>query len=479
MARIALVNLPFQAEVASVAQTSVGPPMGLAYLAAVLRDAGHTVRLLDANALGLSLGDIGREIVDFEPQVVGTTAATPSIGLADRFGRMVHNLFSHPVPVVVGGPHASALPAETLAQFPGIDVAVVGEGESIAAPLVSTLAEGLLPERIPGVAFRTEKRSGRSRVDADVQVNPQAPPVQELDRLPFPARDLLPNRRYRTIDAWPTTCMVAMRGCPAGCNYCNVPGLAGRMVRRRTPQNVVAEMTDVSARYGVRHFSFLDDTFSTSRSWVESFCQALATSGLSSEVTWSCLTRPDLVDLPLLRTMKEAGLTRLEMGIESGSPAVLDMLGKGARIEQIREAFSMARQVGLVTLGFAMVNTPEETLEDLEKTAEEVLSIDPDFLQLSFCTPYPGTLLFDYCRENGLLLTTDWEEYRFLRTPVIRHRHLTDSQVVDRHREILRRFYARPGKAARLARLALLHPSTAKSFAFTSYLAVRHLFGKR
>jgi radical SAM superfamily enzyme YgiQ (UPF0313 family) len=476
MARVALVNLPFQEEMASVAQTSVGPPMGLAYLAAVLRDAGHSVTLVDANALGVTLGDLARELRELRPQVVGTTAATPSIALADRFGQMVHNLFSQPVPVVVGGPHGSALPEDTLGHFPGIDVVVIGEGEEIADRLMSTLAEGELPEGIPGVAYRLESHrnpTGKS----PACVNPPSPPVQDLDRLPFPARDLLPNGRYRTIDAWPTTCMVAMRGCPAGCNYCNVPRLAGRMVRRRTPQNVVAEMTDVAARYKVRHFSFLDDTFSTSRSWVESFCQALVTSGLAGEVTWSCLTRPDMVDLSLLQTMKGAGLTRIEMGIESGSPAVLEMLGKGATLDQIRDAFSAARQAGLVTLGFAMINTPEEAVQDIEATRDEVLSLDPDFLQLSFCTPYPGTPLFDYCRENDLLTTTDWADYRFLRTPVIRHRHLSPAEVVSRHRDILRRFYLRPKKAVRLAQIASSSTGRAKALAYTSFLALRHVLG--
>ncbi|MBM4353013.1 MAG: B12-binding domain-containing radical SAM protein [Deltaproteobacteria bacterium] len=477
MARVALVNLPFQEDVAAVAQTSVGPPMGLAYLAAVLREAGHTVGVLDANAVRRSMGDVGRELLELKPDVVGTTAATPSITLADRLGQMVHRLFARPVPVVVGGPHGSALPEQTLEQFQGIDVVVIGEGESIAHRLVSHLAEGELPLRVPGVAFRRPERRKNRGAGPEIQVNPPAPPVQDLDRVPFPARDLLPNHRYRTIDAWPTTCMVAMRGCPAGCRYCNVPRLAGRSVRRRSPQNVVAEMTDVSARYRVRHFSFLDDTFTTSRTWVESLCQALMASGLAGDVTWSCLTRPDMVDYPLLSMMKQAGLTRVEFGIESGSPAVLEMLGKGARLDQIREAFAAARKVGLVTLGFAMINTPEETSQDIDMTRDEVLLIDPDFLQLSYCTPYPGTPIFDYCRDNGLLTTTDWDEYRFLRTPVIRHRQLSREQVMKRHKEIIRGFYLRPEKALRLARIALSSPGTAKSLAYTSYLAMRHILG--
>jgi len=466
MAKVALINLPFQADVASIAQISVGPPMGLAYVAAVLEPAGHEVRIIDANALGLTFSDIVRDIVHFRPEVVGTTAATPSINLAGRLAEVVKQAIPRGTSVVVGGPHGSVLPIETLASFPDIDVVVIGEGELIADALITALAAGADLSQVPSIAYREE---GKSRLNAP------PPPDTNLDLIPFPARDLLPNHLYRTIDSWPMTCMIAMRGCPAGCIYCNVPELAGRQVRRRSPQNVVAEMNDVTAKWNVRFFSFLDDTFTTSRTWVEQFCETMRAADLAGRVSWSCLTRPDMVDEALLREMKSVGLVRVEFGIESGSPKVLSFLNKGATLSRIREAFDTAKKVGLVTLGFAMVNTPEETPADMDMTLQEVLSIDPDFLQLSFCTPYPGTVLYDYCRKHDLLATEDWMDYRFLKIPVIRNRFLEAAEVEARHREILRRFYLRPKKAIRLMRYALSSPNTAYSLTRSSLQGLLHL----
>ena len=468
MARVALVNLPFQGRIASVAQTSVGPPMGLAHVGAVLEAAGHSVRIVDANAVPMDLDRIVEQLAGWQPGVVGTTAATPSIGLAAELAGRVGERLG--VPFVVGGPHPAALPRETLADYPAIDVAVSGEGEAIADPLVRALTgEGGLSE-VPGIAHRA---AGQPTLTSP------APVVADLDALPWPARHLLPNRRYRTVDASPMTCIIAMRGCPARCTYCNVPGLAGGRMRRRSADDVVAEMEQVLTRWGVRFVSFLDDTFTTSRRWVIQLCEALRAAGLPGRMSWSCLTRPDLVDEELLAAMRDAGMIRIEFGIESGAPRVLERLGKGVDLPRIRAAFQMTRRAGLVTMGFAMINTPEETPEELEQTAAEVMRIDPDFLQLSFCTPYPGTGLYRFCEEHDLLRTRDWADYRFLRTPVIRNRWLTSDQLRARHAAILRRFYLRPGKAARLARLAATRPSAARSLAGTAARGLFHLVRRR
>ena len=173
--------------------------------------------------------------------------------------------------------------------------------------------------------------------------------------------------------------------------------------------------------------------------------------------------------------MKDAGLTRIEFGIESGSPRVLKRLGKGVDLPRIRASFRMARHAGLVTMGFAMINTPGETPDELDQTEREVLRIDPDFLQLSFCTPYPGTPLYDECRDGGLLVTEDWAEYRFLRTPVIRNPWLSPDQLRARHGRILRRFYLRPRKALRLAQLMATRPTAARSLARTAASGLGHL----
>ena len=464
MLDVALVNLPFQGRIASVAQTSVGPPMGLAYLGAVLRDAGHRVHLVDANVARIPLEQLADRIAALSPAVVGLTAATPSIDLAGEFARLLKARCA--TKVAVGGPHTSALPLRTLREFPELDVTVTGEGEPIVDALVRALAgDGALSD-VPSIAWRSP---------TGPVLNDAASAPGDLDNLPFPLRDPLPNRAYRTIDARPMTCMIAMRGCPAGCVYCNVPGLAGKGMRRRSPANIVAEIEEVYRRWGVGFVSFLDDTFSTSRPWTEALCDALVAARLPGRVAWSCLTRPDMVDEDLLRTMRKAGMVRVEFGIESGAPRILELLGKGVGLPRIREAFAAARRQGLVTLGFAMINAPSERPEEMEQTAQEVLRIDPDFLQLSFCTPYPGTWLWDHCQEHDLVTSERWSDFRFLRTPLIRNEHLCAEEVVAAHRSILRRFYGRPRKALALARYGISSPRVARSLGRTAVEALVHL----
>jgi len=461
---VALVNLPFQGRIASVAQTSVGPPMGLAYLGAVLRGAGHRVELIDANAVPARLDALAERVAGLGVEVVGLTAATPSIDLAAEFARLLGARTD--ARVAVGGPHTSALPLRTLTEYPEIDVAVVGEGEPMVDALVRALAgDGDLAD-VPSIAWRAPDGP---------TLNPDAAAPTDLDALPYPLRDPLPNRRYRTIDARPMTCMIAMRGCPARCVYCNVPELAGRAMRRRSAANIVGEIEEVYRRWGVGFVSFLDDTFTTSRPWVEELCDALVAARLPGRVAWSCLTRPDMVDEELLRTMRRAGLVRVEFGIESGAPRILELLGKGVALPRIREAFAAARRQRLVTLGFAMINAPSERPDEMEMTAQEALRIDPDFLQLSFCTPYPGTWLWDHCRERDLVTSERWSDYRFLRTPTIRNEHLSPEQLIAAHRSILRRFYGRPRKALSLARYALTSPRVARSLGRTAAEALVHL----
>lgn len=465
MARVALVNLPFQGRIASVAQTSVGPPLGLAYVAAVLRDAGHAVRILDDNALGLGWRRLAEELRAFAPQVVGCTAATPSLGLAAALARLVRGLLPD-ASFVLGGPHGTALPEQTLREHPDFDVVVIGEAEPFADDLMRALTgEGELAA-VPSIALRRDGEVLRSSAPSR---------SLDIDALPFPARELLPNRRYRTIDAWPMTCMLAMRGCPAGCTYCSVPRIAGRDMRRRAPQSIVAEMQESLGRWGVGFVSFLDDTFTTSAEWTHELCDALIEARLPGRVAWSCLTRPDMVDRELLAHMKAAGLVRVEFGIESGSPDVLRRLGKGVRLEQIREAFALAHGQGLTTLGFMMLNSPHETPAEMERTAREALRIDPTFLQLTYCTPYPGTPLYEQCREEGLVDSWVWEDFRFLRAPVIRNDTLSAAEVQAKHAEIMRRFYLRPSKLRDLVRYALHAPGAARSLAYTSALALGHL----
>ena len=384
--RVSLINPSFQARIRRIAQTTLGPPLGLAYLASGARAAGHDVLIVDANALGLDPEGAARAALASNPGLVGVTATTPTIHLAALVAAAVKDLRPDVI-TVVGGPHATALPARTLAEYPSFDVVARGEAERSFPLLLDALAAGdrAAARALPGFAWR--EPSG------EVHDTGLPPPIEDLDALPSPAWDLLPMKRYRGVDSSRFSTLLAMRGCPCACVYCSVPEMFGRAMRYRSPAAVAAEMQEVHERYGVDFISFVDDTFTTRADWVRELCDHLVLRGLPGRLRWVCLTRADMVDADLLRRMKDAGCVRVEMGIESGSVTGRRYLRKGLTEEDVLRGYAAAREAGLSTMGFVILNIPGETRDDVEKTLALALRADPDYLQISFLTPYPGTRL--------------------------------------------------------------------------------------
>ena len=469
---LVLVNPRFQAAVRHVAQTSVGPPLGLAYLAGAVRRAGMRVTIVDANALGLAPAETIRRVMALDPDAVGATATTPTVLAAGALLAGV-KAANPGVPTLLGGPHGTHLPARTLAELPGVDIVFRGEAEESLPRVLDVLATGSTAglAGIPGIAWR--------RGDGGVGDTGVAPPSPDLDALASPARDLLPMDRYRCPDSDHFTTLLAMRGCPFPCVYCAVPSVHGARMRFRSPAAVVAEIAEIHARWGTDFFSFLDDTFTTRRDWVLEFDAGMRAAGLHRTVRWICLTRVDLVDPDLLADMRAAGCVRVELGIESGSARGRAFLNKGITPEQVRAAFRMARAAGLSTMGFVILNIPGETREDIEETFRLARDADPDFLQVSLLTPYPGTALHRRAAAEGWIRTEDWSRYSFLNHAVLANPLFTPAEVRALHRQFLRRFYYRPRTAVKLLRLLLRGTTRLRPLARTITLGVQSTLGRR
>lgn len=467
--RIALINPNYQKRIQAIAQISVGPPLGLAYLAAVLEKQGFPVSIIDANAQGLPEAEIVSSVIAQKADLVGLTAVTPTIHLCSALAKEIKRQ-APSILTIVGGAHPTALPEETLRGSPEIDFLIAGEGERALAELLKALNAGTGLEQINGLCWRK---------GADIILNARTENLIDLDQLPFPARQLLPNRLYRTPESSRMTSLIAMRGCPAQCIYCAAQGVAGRKLRKRSPENVLKEMELCFLAYGVRFFAFLDDTFTFDKEWVHNLCTRIITAKLNRRIRWSCLTRVDNVDLGLLKHMKAAGCLKVEFGIESGSPEILAALKKNISVAQIKEAFSLAKQAGLLTFGFAMLNAPGETAETIAQTKKLILQVDPDFLQLSFATPYPGTELFSLCKRQDLLSTEDWSRYIFLNHQVIKNRSLPEELLQKKMRQIQAAFYLRPGYILKMILFMLRRPGSIKTMLWAEMNALGRLcFGK-
>jgi len=442
---VLLVVPHYQPRIRNIAQTTVGPPLGLAYLAAAVQRKGYSVHILDANALSLSDADTVRRILEHRPDLLGFSAVTCTVNQCGRLAGEVKAARPGTL-ICLGGPHPTALPALTLQEQKAVDFVVMGEGEEVFPEVLDHLAGCLPLPELPGLACRA--------ADDSVRVGPRRPLIRDLDEIPFPSRDLLPLDRYRSPDGYSFSSLVAMRGCPGRCVYCATRLLFGPHTRHRAPRAVADEMEVCERRYGIRTLSFLDDTFTSEPEWVRALCAAVHRRTTERRLRWLCLTRVDRVDRDLLVEMKRAGCFKVEFGIESGSSDVLRFYRKGIGPDQTVAAFRAARDAGLQTLAFVMIHSPVESRESLEETRSVIALCDPDLLQVSFCTPYPGTELADLCEKEGLLLSRDWDDYIFLKTPLIRSDRFSPGEMVRNQKALLRSFYLRPRAIWRIARMA-------------------------
>jgi len=462
---VALINPNYQRAIEAIAQTTVGPPMGLAYLAGALRAADINVRIVDANALRLGAAETIARSGFHDAELIGLTATTPTIDACYELSRGLR-LCGYKGPVVIGGPHPSALPEQTLRTEHTLTAVCRGEGEQTIVELVRALREGRPMSDVPGMVVRDGE---------DVVRTAERTETVDVDSLAPPARDLLPLPAYLSPDGSSTMTVIASRGCPAPCSYCAVPRHFGRHLRRRDPDQIADEIEGLVKAHNTRWIDFIDDTFTWNRRWVLALCEALTSRGLHKRIQWLCLTRVDRVDLELLQAMRQAGCRRIEMGIECASPDALEALKKGIDEDQVIDAFQTARKAGMETLAFAMVNVPGESLDDIERTRKLLAKARPDFLQLTFCTPYPGTPLYVEALAKGMLRTTEFKDFRFLRKVVLDNGVLSRRQVLDAHKRLQRSFWLSPGTVLRMSKRALTEPGARLATLRMARKAWRHL----
>ena len=358
------------------------PPLGLAYVAAMLERKGHEVRIhvfsLDPTS---PLANDVDEVCQFSPDVVGISSMTNVYFSAMQTARLVKEKIG--CPVIIGGPHASVLPERTV-QEPDVDFVVFGEGEEAMVELVEAIETGDSLDNIRGLCF---KKRG------EVVKNQPRALLDNLDALPFPARHLLQLDRFplRAQNGDMMVTVITSRGCPYDCSYC-FKGLFGRTYRRRSCENVIAELKTIVDTYGIKNFYFIDDLFTTDVKWLTRFVDSLVAENLP--MRWQCLARVDRVSPALLEQMYLAGCREIHYGVESGNQSILQGINKGISLDTVRQAISWTKQAGIMTKGYFMVGLPGDTEETIRQTIEFALDLDLDDAMFSVTTPFPGTRLW-------------------------------------------------------------------------------------
>lgn len=379
-------------------------PLGIAYIAGVLRESGHDVVCMDRYVCRND-ADILNAVIKETPELVGVSISTVYFSVAKRLGENIKEMLN--VPIVVGGPHPSILPLEVVKEK-WVDFVVVGEGEHTMLDLVKCIEENKDLRQVNGLVY---KHDGRT-----ITNKPRAP-IDNLDELPFPARDLFDIKKYMygvPEFPLPVPCLhiLTSRGCPYRCLFCKPCEdlIFGNKVRFRSVDNVIDEINFLIETYGIRGLNFQDDTFTLRRKYVIELCDRLIKEGISDRISFWAQTRPDHIDEELVRKLKKAGCIVLSIGFESGSQKILDFLRKDTNVDEAEKAIKIIKRVGVMVAMGVMIGTPTETLVDLQKTYKFIRRSKPENVWVSYTIPIPGSYLYDYAKRNSLLTHEVYDE---------------------------------------------------------------------
>lgn len=380
------------------------PPLGLGYIAACLRRAGHSVEICDLNNFGMTEEAFLSEAAAARPDLVGLATFTPNFmnarQLAAEVKRRVGCL------VVMGGPHATALPRSTLGAVPGLDAVIRGEGERPMLAIASQFdGQGKVDfASVPGAAF----------VDGGAyRENPCPAPIEDLDELPYAARDLNGGKVYfrrRWLHfGQKSMTVISSRGCPGQCTFCaNI--CMGRRFRAHGPEYFVGELERLRAEHGVTHFQIYDDCFTADTRRVAAICELLLAKKL--DVRWGAFGRVNtLQDEGLLRLMKRAGCRHILLGIESGSQKILDLMKKGTTLAAAERCCALLRRCGIAYSNSFILGGEGETRETAEETIAFAAKLGSELVNIPVMIPLPGTPLFEKYYKDYDSPDTDWSDW--------------------------------------------------------------------
>lgn len=410
------------------------PPLNLMYLAAALEKASLSVKILDDDLYQVGFEKIASLALKIDPVVVGVTATTATIKNALKYIKAIKELLPNTL-TVIGGPHPTFTPEGTLKAEDSLDVVVVGEGEETLTEIAEEYIKNEFRnfENVKGIVYRDNGR---------INVTPPRPLIENLDDLPFPARHLIPFNEYKTSQSQAGG-MITSRGCVFNCNYCSSSLIMGKKFRSRSAENVVDELEELVYKYGVRDIAFLDDIFMLNKRRARAVADEIKNRCL--DISFVTSSRVDTVNQDILECLKNAGMSTLYCGIESGSQRVLDLMGKGITLKQSEDAIKAAKNVDIDVLGSFMLGYPGETPQEMDQTIDFSIKLDPDYSQFSILTPFPGTPIYYELKQKGLLGTEDWSKYTVLDSVVNYEKLGLTKKLVERKlNKAYLKFYTRP-----------------------------------
>ncbi len=403
MAEVCLINPPLDKKTTSKFPMS-GVPLGIACLAAYLRDKKIEIKVIDAPIMGWDFKKTSQVAVGSGAKIIGVSCLTENRYSALKTLEEIKRVDSS-ITTVIGGLHATFSDKLLLKNYPFLDVVVRGEGEETLYELSKAIKSGKNLGKILGISYRK---------DGEIISNPPRAFIQDIETLPFPAYDLFPMKDYPlppdvSTKVNQTSLITTSRGCPMGCKFCETTHAWGKKVRSTSAKKLFEEVKYLYDNFGIDYIRFADDLFTLKKEKVMAFCELMIKNKLP--VKFRIQARVDCVDEEMLRALKKAGCDLIEYGAESGSDKVLKAMGKNITIEKIKNAVRITRKVGIDVKYFLIIGGLEEGPNETWETFELIKQTNPDWIGINALTIYPGTEVFKIAKEQGLINDNLWLNY--------------------------------------------------------------------
>ncbi len=386
------------------------PPLGILYIASVLKREGITVKVIDASIKGYTSDQVVQLVLKEHPKLAGISAVSLQITQAIEIAKKIKQS-DNSIKLVLGGAHVNSVKEEIFKFDNNFDFLVYGEGEYI----VPELYRGLKSNKFSGIEGLIYKQNEKIVVNQPKQL------IKDLDTVPFPDLSLIDLNDYSGLinsKRKKVGSMICSRGCPYNCSFCDAFMVYGKKHRKRSTKNIVDEIEHNHKTFGINEISIKDSTFTVDKEWVKEICNEILHRKLN--IKWSCNSRIDTIDEELLSIMKKAGCYSISYGVESGSDKILRDINKGVTLQQIKQTFDLSRKLGLETVAYFMIGNLNENESNVIESMKFAKKIKPTFVLFSIATPYPNTKMYNTAVKKNYLKdkywymkpTNNWEGYQ-------------------------------------------------------------------
>jgi len=437
--KVTLINPPItpQERYGSVVKEGGGKqaPLGICYIAAVLKKNNIPVSIIDAEAENLTYNTIIKRLKAFECNIVGITSTTVAFHRALELAKRI-KVFNKNIFVVIGGPHVSAMPNITL-RFNCFDIGIIGEAEYTFLEVVQAFSNNKDYTKIEGIIFRHQGKVIRTKPRKR---------IENLDELPFPARELLPDKNLYNPPPMnylkkPVLSIVTSRGCPNQCTFCD-HGVFGYKFRAHSAKRVLDEIEYLIKKYDAKEISIVDDTFTVDKNRVFEFCRLLKKRNI--KIQWNARISENTITKEMLKVMHDAGCWYLEIGVETGSSRVLKDIRKETTLEKIKESVEYANKIGFIVKGFFIIGHPTDTMESIKQTIRFAKELALTDIVATIFTPFPNTYAYIQSKQHGkFIYEQDWTKFNTWEVVFVPN-GLTKQQLKKYWKTMYREFYFRP-----------------------------------